>query len=88
MRWVRLLSSGDENVLSYCASIGARLGKSERYVLRRIDAFSMLLKLSKVHELQLKMWHLDITRLMVIAQALSGVEREVIEEIDAPLSKF
>lgn len=48
----------------------------------------MLLELSKVHELQLKMWHLDITRLMVIAQALSGVEKEVIEEIDAPLARF
>lgn len=88
LRWVRLLPGGDEDVLSYCASIGARLGKSEGYVSRRIDAFSMLLELSKVHELQLKMWHLDITRLMVIAQALSGVEKEVIEEIDAPLARF
>ncbi|CAB0656084.1 hypothetical protein FRC0016_01585 [Corynebacterium diphtheriae] len=48
LRWVRLLPSGDEDVLSYCASIGARLGKSEGYVSRRIDAFSMLLELSKV----------------------------------------
>ncbi|CAB0786855.1 HNH endonuclease [Corynebacterium diphtheriae] len=87
-RWLRVQPHPDDDVTAYCSALGARIDKTEHFVLRRIDAISTLLELKGLHKLFLQLWHLDMPRLMAIAQALGGVRKEHWPDIDAVLVKI
>lgn len=87
-RWLRVQPHPDDDVTAYCSALGARIDKTEHFVLRRIDAISTLLELKGLHKLFLQLWHLDMPRLMAIAQALGRVRKEHWPDIDAVLVKM